>query len=115
MSTPAASADDRRHSLNERHRQILAVLSNAAEPLSTSAIRRQVNKNRSAQLVAEQVYRTLRTLHSRGHIQRLTKEGTTEIYWHYTQPAVNNVVHRDPHPAAPRTTHPEITRQGARQ
>lgn len=78
-----------RHPLNERHKEILAVLSNAGEPLSTSAIRRHVNKNRTTQLVAEQVYRTLRTLHSRGHVQRLTKDGTTEIYWQHAQPVAN--------------------------
>ncbi|MBX8690625.1 hypothetical protein A5722_01270 [Mycobacterium vulneris] len=82
-----------RHSLNERHTEILAVLSNAGEPLSTSAIRRQVNKNRTTQLVAEQVYRTLRALHSRGHIHRLTKDGTTEIYWQHAQPVVNDSAH----------------------
>lgn len=70
-----------RYSLNARHKQILAVLADAAEPLSTSAIRRQANKDCATQLVAEQVYRTLCALYSRGHIQRLTKDGTTEIYW----------------------------------
>lgn len=70
-----------RYSLNARHKQILAVLADAAEPLSTSAVRRQANKACATQLVAEQVYRTLCGLYSRGYIQRLTKDGTTEIYW----------------------------------
>lgn len=72
---------NRRYSLNARHKQILAVLSDAGEPLSTSAIRRQANKGCATQLVAEQVYRTLCALYSRGHIQRFTKDGTPEIYW----------------------------------
>lgn len=70
-----------RYSLNARHKQILAVLDDAAKPLSTSAIRRQVNKGCGTQLVAEQVYRTLCALYSRGYIQRLTKDGNPEIYW----------------------------------
>ena len=72
---------DRRCSLNARHKQILAVLNSAAEPLSTSAIRRQANQDCATQLVAEQVYRSLCGLYSRGYIQRLTKDGTSEIYW----------------------------------
>ncbi|SKQ85101.1 helix-turn-helix domain-containing protein [Mycobacteroides abscessus] len=101
-----------RHSLNERHKQILAVLSNAAEPMSTSAIRRRANKNRTTQLVAEQVYRTLRTLHSRGHIQRLTKGGETETYWQHDQAVANDTAQPDP---AALGSHPDITEQGARK
>ncbi|MBP2456266.1 hypothetical protein [Mycolicibacterium lutetiense] len=87
-----------RHSLNERHKQILAVLSNAAESLGTSAIRRRTNKDRATQLVAEQVYRTLCTLHSRGHIQRLTNDCTTEIYWQRIRPGANDGAHQHPLP-----------------
>lgn len=83
-----------RHSLNDRHKEILVVLSNAGEPLSTSTIRRHVNKKRTTPLVAEQVYRTLRTLHSRGHIQRLTKDGTTEIYWQHSRPVISDAATR---------------------
>lgn len=74
-------ASNHRRSLNARHKQILAVLNSAAEPLSTSAIRRQVNKDCATQLVAEQVYRSLCGLYRRGHIQRFSKDGTSEIYW----------------------------------
>ncbi|CAA0126541.1 Uncharacterised protein [Mycolicibacterium vanbaalenii] len=77
----AVVASNHRRSLNARHKQILAVLNSAAEPLSTSAIRREANQGRATQLVAEQVYRSLCGLYSRGYIQRLTKDGTSEIYW----------------------------------
>lgn len=93
-SAAAMVTINHRHSFNERHKEILAVLSSAGEPLSTSAIRRRVNKIRTTQLVAEQVYRTLHTLHSRGHIQRFTKDGSTEIYWQYAQPVVNDTARR---------------------
>lgn len=60
----------RKPALNARQDAVLAVLVAADQPLSTTCIRERVNAQAAIALIAEQIYRTLLTLHQRGLVER---------------------------------------------
>jgi Fe2+ or Zn2+ uptake regulation protein len=67
--------------LTPRQTTILALLTVAGGALSTSDVRVSVNEQRDTVLVAEQVYRALRALQSRGLVERVHIHGTNKAHW----------------------------------
>jgi Fe2+ or Zn2+ uptake regulation protein len=67
--------------LTGRQTEILALLTVAGEPVSTSGVRARLNEQRDTPLVAEQVYRVLRALQDRGLVDRVHIRGTNKAHW----------------------------------
>lgn len=67
--------------LTARQTEILAHLTIAGGALSTSDVRVRVNEQRRTPLVAEQVYRALRSLQGRGLVERVHIHGTNKAHW----------------------------------
>lgn len=61
--------------------EILAVVTIADGPVSTSDVRARVNEQRRTPLVAEQVYRALRALHDRALVDRVHLADTNKAHW----------------------------------
>lgn len=69
-------------SLNARQEAVLAVLIAADQPLSTTCVRERVNAQAGIVLIAEQIYRTLLTLHQHGLVERTQNAPRTKTaYW----------------------------------
>jgi Fe2+ or Zn2+ uptake regulation protein len=61
--------------------EVLAVLCDAAAPLSTREVRELVNRDRAQPLVAEQVYRRLLALQRHGLVRRVDVAGARNTHW----------------------------------
>jgi Fe2+ or Zn2+ uptake regulation protein len=61
--------------------EVLAVLCEAAAPLSTREVRELVNRQRSELLVAEPVYRRLLALPRHGLVRRVDVAGKRNTHW----------------------------------
>ncbi len=72
--------------LNQRQTDLLALIEAHRGPLSTTEVRARANSQASTPLVAEQVYRALRSLHQRGLIERVTVPDATQVLWQITDP-----------------------------
>lgn len=68
--------------LTPLHLDILAVLADAGGPVSTTDVRNQLNTHRSCAVVAEQVYKALRTLQRRSLVRRARVPQSRNAYWH---------------------------------
>jgi Fe2+ or Zn2+ uptake regulation protein len=69
-------------SLSPLQADILAVLAAADGPVSTTAVRNELNAHVGRRVVAEQVYKALRGLHGRGLVRRAQATGTRNAYRH---------------------------------